>query len=113
VKQDYSMKLGEGGEAFFVFETSANIPEDMQTSPLVSPASSPESKPLQPPPNRELLEPDPLDLDAQQDGPHFGGREQSAPVLDTGSQNLSGGGTTRMPLRALTNNSRDNIDSRL
>lgn len=41
VKQEYAMKLGEGGEAFFVFETSENIPEAMQTSPLVSPASSP------------------------------------------------------------------------
>lgn len=35
------MKLGEGGEAFFVFETTETIPESMQTSPLVSPASSP------------------------------------------------------------------------
>ena len=41
VKQDYSMKLGDGGEAFFVFETTENIPFSMQTSPLVSPASSP------------------------------------------------------------------------
>ena len=41
VKQNYSMKLGEGGEAFFVFETSDDIPEALQTSPLVSPASSP------------------------------------------------------------------------
>ncbi|KAK5663729.1 hypothetical protein OQA88_4160 [Cercophora sp. LCS_1] len=41
VKQDYSMKLGEGGEAFFVFETTDNIPQSLQTSPLVSPASSP------------------------------------------------------------------------
>ena len=41
VKQNYSMKLGEGGEAFFVFETSDNIPEALQTSPLVSPANSP------------------------------------------------------------------------
>ncbi|OAA81616.1 nuclear elongation and deformation protein 1 [Akanthomyces lecanii RCEF 1005] len=40
-KQEYSMKLGEGGEAFFVFETTETIPESMQTSPLVSPASSP------------------------------------------------------------------------
>lgn len=44
-KQDYAMKLGEGGEAFFVFETSDTIPQSLQTSPLVSPASSP---PLQP-----------------------------------------------------------------
>ena len=41
VKQNYSMKLGEGGEAFFVFETTGNIPEALQTSPLISPASSP------------------------------------------------------------------------
>src|SRR5436309_11068385 len=41
VKQNYSMKLGEGGEAFFVFETTENIPASMQTSPLISPASSP------------------------------------------------------------------------
>ena len=37
------MKLGEGGEAFFVFETSDDIPEALQTSPLVSPASSPKA----------------------------------------------------------------------
>lgn len=41
IKQNYSMKLGEGGEAFFVFETTDQIPESLQTSPLVSPASSP------------------------------------------------------------------------
>jgi phosphatidate phosphatase LPIN len=62
VKQDYAMKLGEGGEAFFVFETSDNIPEAMQTSPLVSPASSP---PLQPEGSNilNLSEPDYLDLE--------------------------------------------------
>jgi phosphatidate phosphatase LPIN len=41
IKQSYSMKLGEGGEAFFVFETTDQIPESLQTSPLISPASSP------------------------------------------------------------------------
>jgi phosphatidate phosphatase LPIN len=35
------MKLGEGGEAFFVFQTEGDIPEHMQTSPIVSPAQSP------------------------------------------------------------------------
>ena len=40
-KVDYSMKLGEGGEAFFVFQTEGDIPEDMQTSPVVSPSQSP------------------------------------------------------------------------
>ncbi|TVY92976.1 Nuclear elongation and deformation protein [Lachnellula willkommii] len=61
-KQDYAMKLGEGGEAFFVFETSDNIPEAMQTSPLVSPASSP---PLRAEGSNvsNLSEPDFLDLD--------------------------------------------------
>ncbi|KAK4043721.1 Lipin/Ned1/Smp2-domain-containing protein [Parachaetomium inaequale] len=61
VKQPYSMKLGEGGEAFFVFETSDTIPKSLQTSPLVSPASSPPLHALQngqPP----LQEPESLDL---------------------------------------------------
>lgn len=44
VKQPYSMKLGEGGEAFFVFETSDEIPDSLQTSPLVSPTGSPRSE---------------------------------------------------------------------
>lgn len=61
VKQEYSMKLGEGGEAFFVFETTDTIPESLQTSPLVSPANSP---PLDP--AAELQDPDPLELN---DGP--------------------------------------------
>ncbi len=56
------MKLGEGGEAFFVFETSDNIPEAMQTSPLVSPASSP-PLPAESPHIAGLSEPDFLDLD--------------------------------------------------
>ncbi|KAF2197817.1 LNS2-domain-containing protein [Delitschia confertaspora ATCC 74209] len=63
VKQDYAMKLGEGGEAFFVFETSASIPAELQTSPVASPVASPETKALEPPPNDGLPEPEPLDLD--------------------------------------------------
>ena len=43
VKQDYAMKLGDGGEAFFVFETLDEIPMSLQTSPIVSPAASPPS----------------------------------------------------------------------
>ncbi|KAJ9648241.1 lipin Ned1 [Coniosporium tulheliwenetii] len=62
-KKDHAMKLGEGGEAFFVFETSESIPEDMQTSPLVSPAASPEARPVEAiTPNSELPEPEALDL---------------------------------------------------
>ncbi|EGX91269.1 nuclear elongation and deformation protein 1 [Cordyceps militaris CM01] len=65
-KQEYSMKLGEGGEAFFVFETTENIPESMQTSPLVSPASSP---PLGPNESvSQLGVPDQFELDG--DGAH-------------------------------------------
>lgn len=40
-KVDFPMKLGEGGEAFFVFQTEGDIPEYMQTSPIVSPNQSP------------------------------------------------------------------------
>jgi phosphatidate phosphatase LPIN len=67
-KTDYAMKLGEGGEAFFVFETSGIVPEDMQTSPLVSPAASPRSEPSAP-----TSEPDYLDI-ADSDGPKTHGR---------------------------------------
>lgn len=36
----FYMKVGETGEAFFVFETDGNVPEDLQTSPLSSPVSN-------------------------------------------------------------------------
>src|ERR1700712_3868246 len=56
-KQDYAMKLGDGGEAFFVFETSNDIPEGLQTSPLISPANSPPIDASDRPPSPSLLEP--------------------------------------------------------
>ena len=63
VKQNYAMKLGEEGEAFFVFETSDEIPEALQTSPLVSPATSPQGLPAQDTASLAALqEPDYLDL---------------------------------------------------
>lgn len=40
-KIDLHMKVGEGGEAFFVFGTDADVPESLLTSPVVSPAGSP------------------------------------------------------------------------
>ena len=64
-KQDYAMKLGDGGEAFFVFETSDDIPESLQTSPLVSPASSPPLPASNNLPQPGLQEPDFLELDGQ------------------------------------------------
>lgn len=72
-KQNYSMKLGEGGEAFFVFETSAEIPESLQTSPLVSPAGSPEGVGQGKDGSQQLQEPEFLDLSAEgtrQDATH-------------------------------------------
>ena len=60
------MKLGEGGEAFFVFETSDEIPEALQTSPLVSPATSPHGLPAQDTASLGALqEPDYLDLSTE------------------------------------------------
>ncbi|GMM53277.1 phosphatidate phosphatase [Starmerella bacillaris] len=41
-KINLKMKLGDGGEAFFVFETDADdVPEGMLTSPVISPSASP------------------------------------------------------------------------
>lgn len=75
VKQSYSMKLGEGGEAFFVFETTDNIPQSMQTSPLVSPANSPPLDADADAPS--LQEPEPLELDPALERP----RPQAPPAL--------------------------------
>ncbi|KAJ8507390.1 hypothetical protein ONZ45_g10251 [Pleurotus djamor] len=33
----FSMKIGEAGEAFFVFETDEDVPEDLITSPILQP----------------------------------------------------------------------------
>ncbi|CAG8805083.1 11849_t:CDS:2, partial [Gigaspora rosea] len=37
---DVPMKIGEAGEAFFVFETDKMVPEEFQTSPLAGPTKS-------------------------------------------------------------------------
>jgi phosphatidate phosphatase LPIN len=66
-KQNYAMKLGEGGEAFFVFETSDNIPEALQTSPLVSPVSSPPLRAERS--TLSLQEPDFLDIENENGKP--------------------------------------------
>ncbi len=63
IKQDHAMKLGEGGEAFFVFATSEEIPEGLQTSPIISPATSPQALPARDATSAPTLqEPDFLDL---------------------------------------------------
>lgn len=56
------MKLGEGGEAFFVFETADEIPESLQTSPIVSPARTPQGLVEDNTQSSVLQEPDFLDL---------------------------------------------------
>ncbi|KAI9761329.1 MAG: hypothetical protein M4579_001119 [Chaenotheca gracillima] len=61
-KQEYAMKLGEGGEAFFVFETSDDIPEALQTSPLISPTTSPHSLTAESAASSNFQEPEFLDL---------------------------------------------------
>ncbi|KAL8963301.1 MAG: hypothetical protein Q9193_000424, partial [Seirophora villosa] len=64
LKQNYAMKLGEGGEAFFVFETSDDIPESLQTSPVVSPATSPRGVAQDAAAVLSMQEPDFLDISA-------------------------------------------------
>lgn len=39
----YHMKVGDTGEAFFVFETDQDVPEDLQTSPITGPMSDNEA----------------------------------------------------------------------
>lgn len=34
---DFPMKVGDAGEAFFVFETEQDVPEEFATSPLAGP----------------------------------------------------------------------------
>ncbi|KAI3340039.1 LNS2-domain-containing protein [Ustulina deusta] len=66
LKQEYAMKLGEGGEAFFIFETSDQIPQSLQTSPLVSPETSPSLSPTERSgAANSLQEPDLLQLDGE------------------------------------------------
>lgn len=81
--QDYSMKLGEGGEAFFVFETSAAIPAELQTSPIASPIASPEQKPVELPSDRAFDDPEPLDLDGHADSRRRGRMSMSVQPSDS------------------------------
>lgn len=38
------MKVGDTGEAFFVFETDQDVPADLQTSPLTGPLGDDEGE---------------------------------------------------------------------
>lgn len=79
VKQDYSMKLGEGGEAFFVFETTDEIPASLRTSPLVSPTDSPRQRSEENLP--ALPDPDYLDLAKSSSSDCVNDLKPGAPML--------------------------------
>jgi len=87
-KQDYAMKLGDAGEAFFVFETQHDIPPSMQTSPLVSPASSPDT--IRPQSSRPALQNEPSFLDLEDGSLSTLDLEKSGvPILRHERSNLS------------------------
>ncbi|CAG8679067.1 9662_t:CDS:10 [Dentiscutata erythropus] len=75
---DFPMKIGEAGEAFFVFETDKMVPEEFQTSPLTGPT--------QPTLNEE---PDFLDLSASS-SQNLPVSKESAPIYDFGRNNVLG-----------------------
>jgi phosphatidate phosphatase LPIN len=81
IKQDYAMKLGDGGEAFFVFETAGDIPEALQTSPLSSPETSPQT--VMADSEVPLVEPTPFELENGQVGgtPESTSSSQPIPIL--------------------------------
>ncbi|KAI6152489.1 LNS2-domain-containing protein [Pisolithus tinctorius] len=61
----FSMKIGDAGEAFFVFETEEDIPEDLVTSPLLTATSTTPQKDIPPVAlDPDIPEPEFLDLDA-------------------------------------------------
>lgn len=76
------MKLGEGGEAFFIFETTDEIPASLQTSPLVSPSASPKIRSEENLPT-SLQEPEYLDLErSATDGVNQDSKESSTlPIM--------------------------------
>ncbi|TFK64057.1 LNS2-domain-containing protein [Pluteus cervinus] len=59
----YGMKIGEAGEAFFVFETDEDVPEDLITSPILEP-TRPDDQPQPGTPQLPSKEPEFLDLNA-------------------------------------------------
>lgn len=101
------MKLGEGGEAFFVFETSDEIPESLQTSPVISPATSPQSLLEQDVASVPTLQ-EPEFLDLNTDGINDRRRDtigQARPILSNASRAKSDFGMAHLiPRRCRHNN---------
>jgi len=94
------MKLGDGGEAFFVFETSDEIPEDLQTSPVISPTASP-LPPLEDGSSPPLLqEPEYLDLNIEGvNGKGSNASSQPTPRISPSSRTKSDLGECHNSLR--------------
>ena len=100
------MKLGEGGEAFFVFETSDEIPESLQTSPVISPATSPQSLSEQDVASIPTLQ-EPEFLDLNTDGINDRRRDivgRARPILSDTSRAKSDFGLCHLILRLCTIN---------
>lgn len=114
------MKIGEAGEAFFVFETDGDVPEDLITSPLLEPTQP--GFPKSPPPEDigssgarggesglvDVVgqEPDFLDLDAPSTSPPR--TVSKSPI--TSDISVSSLDISSQPERA-SSNSVDTVDS--
>jgi phosphatidate phosphatase LPIN len=129
----FDMKIGEAGEAFFVFETSADVPEDLITSPILEAtqvgesnasvqagkfgakeeADEPETLELDPPgepPNREPSpQPDKFDYPrpGSQDHPPTESQKQAVGPSDL---LRAGGGLGKAVVRAVMETEREAQD---
>lgn len=89
-KTDLPMKLGEGGEAFFVFETDNAdlLSKSVLTSPVVLPVELPLGLPSESPTTLDLGEPEKLDLTTNEsDNIHVNSRlEQNSQLSEMSSK---------------------------
>ncbi|CUM56514.1 uncharacterized protein AC631_01871 [Debaryomyces fabryi] len=110
IKTDLPMKLGEGGEAFFVFETSDHnlVSQSVLTSPVISPTSSAEGSPLSSPKDESPRsstfdlnhgEPEALNLNEHSNEPNDDDIENKIKLTDSNSS------ITRSPSKSPTPNS--------
>ncbi|KAI0751040.1 Lipin/Ned1/Smp2-domain-containing protein [Daedaleopsis nitida] len=96
----FHMKIGDAGEAFFVFETEEDIPENLVTSPILEATKPGEinahpsetgrfGAPTSPPPKDQ--EPEFLDLDATMEGQSREGTPPSSHPGQSSEDGKSGG----------------------
>ncbi|KAL1920812.1 uncharacterized protein VTP21DRAFT_11447 [Calcarisporiella thermophila] len=65
---DFPMKIGDSGEAFFVYETEEDLPEEFLTSPIASPVVSPSAAEQPEPPFLDLSVSDAKVLEGENEG---------------------------------------------